>query len=84
VGVTILPQAAADLPMYASNLIVTRRFAEPVPKRTIVLAWRISFPRHKAIDLLRRAIQASSSVYWQYNTAKPRDEPGVLVDNRDW
>jgi LysR family hydrogen peroxide-inducible transcriptional activator len=84
VGVTILPQAAADLPLYASNLIVTRPFAEPAPKRTIVLAWRVSFPRHKAIDVLRRAIQASSSVYWQYNTAKPRDEPGVLVDNRDW
>jgi LysR family hydrogen peroxide-inducible transcriptional activator len=84
VGLTILPQAAADLPLYASNLIVTRPFEEPEPKRTLVLAWRVSFPRHKAIDLLRRAIQASSSAYWQYNTAKTRDESGVLVDNRDW
>ena len=30
----------------------------------------MSFPRHKAIDLLRRAIQASSSAYWNYNTAR--------------
>ncbi len=27
-----------------------------MPKRTVVLAWRVSYPRHKAIDVLRRAI----------------------------
>jgi LysR family hydrogen peroxide-inducible transcriptional activator len=83
-GVTVLPQAAADASLYAPNLLVTRPFADPAPKRTLVLAWRVSFPRHKAIDLLRRAIQASSSSYWNYNTARAPNPPGVLVENRDW
>lgn len=83
-GITILPQAAADASLYAPNLLVTRPFESPQPKRTLVLAWRVSFPRHKAIDLLRRAIRASSSAYWNYNTVREQDAPGVLVENRDW
>jgi LysR family hydrogen peroxide-inducible transcriptional activator len=83
-GLTILPQTAAEAPLYAPNLLVTRPFAKPVPKRSLVLAWRVSFPRHKAIDLLRRAIQASSSAYWNYNTARAQEAPGVMVENRNW
>lgn len=83
-GVTILPQTAAEAPLYAPNLLTTRPFAAPVPKRTLALAWRVSFPRHKAIDLLRKAIQASSSAYWNYNTAKSQEAPGVMVENRNW
>ena len=55
-----------------------------MPKRSLALAWRVSFPRHKAIDLLRKAIQASSSAYWNYNTDKTQDAPGVMVENRNW
>jgi LysR family transcriptional regulator, hydrogen peroxide-inducible genes activator len=83
-GLTILPQTAAEAPLYASNLLVTRPFASPAPKRTLILAWRVSFPRHKAIDVLRRTIQASSSAFWNYNTARNQDTPGVLVENRNW
>lgn len=83
-GVTILPQAAAEAPLYAPDLLVTRPFAAPVPKRTLALAWRVSFPRHKAIDVLRRAIQASSAAYWNYNTVRAQENPGSLVENRDW
>jgi len=83
-GVTILPQTAAEAPLYAPNLLVTRPFAAPAPKRSLALAWRVSFPRHKAIDLLRRAIQASSSAYWNYNTARSQEAPGVMVENRNW
>ena len=83
-GLTILPQSAAEAPLYAPNLLVTRPFESPSPKRTLILAWRVSFPRHKAIDVLRRTIQASSSGFWNYNTAKDRDAPGVLVENRNW
>jgi LysR family transcriptional regulator, hydrogen peroxide-inducible genes activator len=83
-GLTILPQTAAEAPLYAPNLLVTRPFAIPAPKRTLILAWRVSFPRHKAIDVLRRAIQASSSAFWNYNTARSPDTPGVLVENRNW
>lgn len=83
-GLTILPQTAADAPVYASDLLVTRPFESPVPKRTLLLAWRVSFPRHKAIDVLRRTIQASSSAFWNYNTARAQNTPGVLVENRNW
>jgi LysR family transcriptional regulator, hydrogen peroxide-inducible genes activator len=83
-GLTILPQSAAEAPLYAPNLLVTRPFESPSPKRTLILAWRVSFPRHNAIDVLRRTIQASSSGFWNYNTAKDQDAPGVLVENRNW
>jgi LysR family hydrogen peroxide-inducible transcriptional activator len=83
-GVTILPQAAAEAPLYAPTLLITRPFENPAPKRTLILAWRVSFPRHKAIDVLRRTIQASSSAFWNYNTARDQDTPGVLVENRNW
>jgi LysR family hydrogen peroxide-inducible transcriptional activator len=83
-GITILPQTAAEAPLYAPNLLTTRPFASPAPKRSLALAWRVSFPRHKAIDLLRRAIQASSSAYWNYNTARDQEAPGVMVENRNW
>jgi LysR family hydrogen peroxide-inducible transcriptional activator len=83
-GLTILPQTAAEAPLYAPNQLVTRPFAKPAPKRSLALAWRVSFPRHKAIDLLRRAIQASSSAYWNYNTARAQEAPGVMVENRNW
>jgi LysR family hydrogen peroxide-inducible transcriptional activator len=83
-GVTILPQTAGEAPLYAPNLLTTRPFANPVPKRSLVLVWRVSFPRHKAIDLLRKAIQASSSAYWNYNTAHSQETPGRMVENRNW
>lgn len=56
-GITILPLSAASSTIYSSNLLVTRPFTEPVPTRTVALAWRASFPRHKAIDALRKSIQ---------------------------
>ncbi len=83
-GLTILPQAAAHCSHYTPDLLITRPFVKPVPKRTLALAWRVSFPRHKAIDLLRQAIQAASSAYWNYDTARAPAGQGVLVENRDW
>jgi LysR family hydrogen peroxide-inducible transcriptional activator len=83
-GLAILPQTVAEAPLYAPHLLITRPFASPAPKRTLLLAWRVSFPRHKAIDVLRRTIQASSSAFWNYNTARNLDTPGVLVENRNW
>jgi len=83
-GLTILPQTAAEAPVYASDLLITRSFENPPPKRTLILAWRVSFPRHKAIDVLRRTIQASSSAFWNYNTVRTQDAPGLLVENRNW
>jgi LysR family transcriptional regulator, hydrogen peroxide-inducible genes activator len=56
-GITILPLSAASSSIYSSNLLVTRPFEDPAPSRTVALAWRASFPRHKAIDALRKSIQ---------------------------
>ena len=83
-GVTILPMSAAQNSLYAPNLLTTRTFAEPVPQRTLALAWRASFPRHKAIDALRTAIHACSASYWNYASSRDTASPGLLVENRDW
>jgi LysR family transcriptional regulator, hydrogen peroxide-inducible genes activator len=56
-GITVLPLCAAESPLYASDLLITRPFTSPSPTRSVVLAWRASFPRHKAVDALRKAIQ---------------------------
>ena len=56
-GITILPLSATLNTQYAAGVLTTRPFASPAPSRTVALAWRASFPRHKAIDVLRRAIQ---------------------------
>jgi LysR family hydrogen peroxide-inducible transcriptional activator len=55
-GITILPQSAAIGAEYRGTSLVTRPFAGTAPCRTAALAWRVSFPRHKAIDALRNAI----------------------------
>lgn len=58
-GITILPETAARGHHYQSDTLVVKRFSGEPPKRTVALAWRASFPRHKAIDTLRSAIQMS-------------------------
>lgn len=52
-GITILPASAAG---DQNTLLTTRPFEGCNPTRTVALAWRASFPRHKAIDILRQAI----------------------------
>ena len=56
-GITILPYSATLNTHYTADSLIVRKFEEPVPSRTVALAWRASFPRHKAIDMLRQAIQ---------------------------
>ncbi|WP_415889897.1 hydrogen peroxide-inducible genes activator [Neptuniibacter sp. SY11_33] len=54
-GCSVLPQSA----VYGtgqSEMVVTRPFQEPVPERTVGVAWRASFPRPQAIDVLVEAI----------------------------
>ena len=55
-GVTVLPCTAAGAHSYSQRLLAIRRFSNPIPTRTVALAWRISFPRHKAIDAVNKAI----------------------------
>ncbi|MGO1693896.1 MAG: LysR substrate-binding domain-containing protein [Marinobacter sp.] len=54
-GITVLPLSAATAMQYRKDVLVTRPFAPPVPSRTVALAWRVTFPRPKAIDVLSLA-----------------------------
>ncbi|WP_346796896.1 hydrogen peroxide-inducible genes activator [Halomonas sp. Bachu 37] len=55
-GITVLPQSAIGTSSYESGMLVSRPFADPAPSRTVAVAWRASFPRPKAIDVLTEAI----------------------------
>ena len=54
-GVTILPLSAATSMTYDEDILAVRPFSAPVPFRTVALAWRVTFPRPKAIDVLSLA-----------------------------
>ncbi|PSF12348.1 LysR family transcriptional regulator [Marinobacter fuscus] len=54
-GITVLPLSAATAMKYHEDILAVRPFAPPVPFRTVALAWRVTFPRPKAIDVLSLA-----------------------------
>lgn len=54
-GITVLPLSAATSMQYHQDILAVRLFAPPVPFRTVALAWRVTFPRPKAIDVLSLA-----------------------------
>ena len=54
-GVTVLPLSAATGMRYHEGVLAVRPFAAPIPFRTVALAWRVTFPRPKAIDVLSLA-----------------------------
>jgi LysR family hydrogen peroxide-inducible transcriptional activator len=56
-GVTVLPCTAAGAHTYAQRLLAIRRFSNPVPSRTVALAWRVSFPRPKVIDIINASVR---------------------------
>jgi len=58
VGITVLPAAAAEGRTVDNRLTTVRPFSSPVPSRRVVLAWRRSFPRPKAVEVVRQAILA--------------------------
>lgn len=67
-GLSILPRSAAETSLCQANRLVARPLAIPGGQRRLALAWRASFPRHKAIDVLRKAIQTCSGAYWNFTT----------------
>lgn len=79
-GVGVLPMSATASAIYSSQGLVARPL-QPALTRPVSLAWRASFPRHKAIDILRRAIQTCS---WQFTTGQGEATTGLLVDNNSW
>ena len=56
-GITVLPESAASTALYGEQELVVRPFVDPSPFRTIALAWRVSYPRHQAIDVLAEALK---------------------------
>jgi LysR family hydrogen peroxide-inducible transcriptional activator len=56
-GVSVLP-ASALTARYATKLLKVVPFAAPVPSRKVALAWRASFDRPAAIELLAESIGA--------------------------
>jgi LysR family hydrogen peroxide-inducible transcriptional activator len=58
VGVTVLPATSTATGGGPADLIRILPFARPAPTRRVVLAWRRSFPRPEAIEVLRKSILA--------------------------
>jgi len=59
IGITVLPCTAASADRYAQRLVKIVRLAKPQPSRRVAIAWRSSFPRPQAIEVLRQAILSS-------------------------
>lgn len=59
-GISVLPLSAMDSHHYAPGVIAVRPLTPPVPFRTVAIAWRASFPRPKAIDVLADSIRLCS------------------------
>lgn len=58
VGITVLPASAAEAKTAENKLTAVRPFVQPTPSRRVALAWRKSFPRPRAVELVRQAILA--------------------------
>ena len=59
-GVSILPLSAVESHHYSPGVLETRPLTPPVPFRTVAIAWRASFPRPKAIEVLADSIRLCS------------------------
>jgi LysR family hydrogen peroxide-inducible transcriptional activator len=55
-GMSVVPASAAESWPQNSPLLQLRPFTDPAPFRRVVIAWRASFPRPQAIDVLRASI----------------------------
>ena len=59
-GISVLPLSAVDSHHYTPGVIAVRPLTPTVPFRTVAIAWRASFPRPKAIDVLADSIRLCS------------------------
>jgi LysR family hydrogen peroxide-inducible transcriptional activator len=56
VGISVVPISAAESWPQSSKLLQIRRFSAPQPMRRVGVAWRLTFPRPRVIDVLHAAI----------------------------
>jgi LysR family hydrogen peroxide-inducible transcriptional activator len=59
VGITVLPCTAAGPERFSEGVVNARPFAGPAPRRRVALAWRKSFPRAEAVDVLAAAVRSA-------------------------
>jgi LysR family hydrogen peroxide-inducible transcriptional activator len=59
VGITVLPCTAARGDGFSDGLVRSCRFSGSVPQRRVALAWRRSYPRLEAIDVIQRAVRSA-------------------------
>jgi LysR family transcriptional regulator, hydrogen peroxide-inducible genes activator len=59
VGVTVLPCTAPRMNYVDDDLLTLRPFSDTPPSRLVSIAWRKSFPRPKAIEVVRQAVLAT-------------------------
>jgi len=59
VGITVLPCSAAAEDRFVGPLVRSLPFAGKAPRRRVALAWRKSFSRLEAVDVLARAIRGA-------------------------
>ncbi len=57
-GITVLPQTSVNNYPATEDLLSIRPFGKPVPRRLVALAWRKSFPRPGAVQLLAETVGA--------------------------
>lgn len=59
-GVSVLPHSAVSGHHYSPGSVAIRPFSAPVPFRQVAIAWRASFPRPRAIDVLADSVRLCS------------------------
>jgi LysR family hydrogen peroxide-inducible transcriptional activator len=75
-GITVVPRSSVENRPSEPTLLVSRPLARPAPSRRVVLAWRRTFPRLKAIAALRAAILDSGMKGVQF-VAQAQPEPAT-------
>jgi LysR family hydrogen peroxide-inducible transcriptional activator len=58
IGITVLPQASVPDMQAKDGMLRYVPFSAPAPARRVVIAWRKSFTRRAAIDVVRKAVLA--------------------------
>lgn len=56
-GITVLPRTSVGTYRQDQDMVSVRPFGDPVPRRTVALAWRKSFPRPKALHALATIVR---------------------------
>ncbi|HTT09097.1 MAG TPA: hydrogen peroxide-inducible genes activator [Gammaproteobacteria bacterium] len=81
-GISIFPSTAVPAGPPKGTLVSYVPFASPAPRREVVLAWRDSFTRPRAIEVLRGAIAACDLPGARRLAATSARTAGAVAKNR--